>query len=552
MSVSNNFLAKLREIQVRKDSMSRTIKDLLNDFQSTKIRIPAYQRSFVWESDKQRRFIESIFLQVPVPPIFLLERYEELDGEEGMVYEVIDGVQRLTTLANFESGKLALSGLEKLPDLNQAKISQLPPSVRDFFLARQIDTICIQSGTNPEVQFEVFSRLNQGAVALNAQELRNCMFHGEFNDFLIECSRNLTYRELLDQFPKFDKPADGKPDKNRMQDVEMVLRFFALNESYNPEQNRYPEPRTELLNDYMRAQIQKREIDQDYLQSLEDLFDQAACIVKEVFYPDQFRTFLNKPDKSYFVKTLNQSVFDVQMLGFLGYDQALILQYREVIRETFLDLCCYDRDFVDSISRSTNTKITERISIWRQQLASIFDNPDRYQKKLQLKKKLFSENKSCAISGEKIGSLDSCDVYNSQLCLRNKLEGNDIFRPKEKQERRSKNSSVEICIADIIYEFDDVKEAVIFTLDYTKRRIKGADFEYHIQRIQELPYCGTLEKLENLPLNKEGARRNWVIIERSIDGDDHLYFDISNRIETLRRLVELSSLFEFMQPFSAS
>ena len=133
MTVDYDFLNKIRQIQVVKNSMSRTIKDLLNEFQSTKIRIPDYQRSFVWDLDKQRRFIESIFLQVPIPPIFLLEKYEEVEGEERMIYEVIDGVQRLTTLANFESGKLKLSGLERLQDLNQAKLSQLPLSIRDFF-----------------------------------------------------------------------------------------------------------------------------------------------------------------------------------------------------------------------------------------------------------------------------------------------------------------------------------------------------------------------------------------------------------------------------------
>jgi uncharacterized protein with ParB-like and HNH nuclease domain len=337
MSVNSNFLKELQAIQVQKESASRPIKDLLNEFQSTKIRIPDYQRSFVWESDKQRRFIESIFLQVPIPPIFFLEKYEEIDDEMRMIHEVIDGVQRLTTLANFESGKLTLSGLERLPNLNQAKLSQLPLSVRDFFLTRKIDVIYIQSGTNPEVQFEVFDRLNQGAVALNAQELRNCMFHGEFNDFLVECSHNLIYRDLLASFPKFNKPVYGKPDKNRMQDVEMVLRFFTLREFYNNEQKKYPEPRTETLNDYMRKQTQKKELSKEYLTELENVFAGSLKMVKDVFYPDHFRSFLRKPEKVYFTKTLNQSIFDIQMLGFLDYDRNLVLEHKEIIRETFID-----------------------------------------------------------------------------------------------------------------------------------------------------------------------------------------------------------------------
>jgi len=547
MSVGNDFLVKLRKIQVVKNSMSRTIKDLLSEFQSTKIRIPDYQRSFVWEYDKQRRFIESIFLQVPIPPIFFLERYEELDGEEGMIYEVIDGVQRLTTLANFESGKLTLAGLERLPDLNQAKLSQLPASVKDFFLARQIDVICIQSGTNPEVQFEVFGRLNQGAVALNAQELRNCMFHGEFNNFLMECSRNLTYRELLGSFPKFNKPGDGKPDKNRMQDVEMVLRFFTLHDFYNPEQNKYPEARTEILNAYMRGQIQKKGLEQEYLEGLENLFVGALEVVKDVFYPDHFKSFLRKPEKAYFTTSLNQSIADIQMLGFLGYERDLILKYKDVVRETFIDLCCYDRDFIDSISRSTNTKVTERVSIWRQQLVSIFESPEPYQAKLALKKKLFSDNRPCVTSGEKITSLDNCDIYNGQLYLRSELEGNDIFKPREKQERKNKNSKVNLCIAGELYTADDIRDAVVITLDFIRGGIQDQDFEYHVQRIMQLPYCGNPAKLSKLQ-NKEGLPRSFIPVER----DQNLYFDIVGRSETLQRLSEISSLFGFMQPFSAA
>lgn len=332
MTVDNDFLAKIRQIQVVKNSVNKTIKDLLNEFQSTKIRIPDYQRSFVWELDKQCRFIESIFLQVPIPPIFLLEKFEDIEGEKQIVYEVIDGVQRLTTLANFESGKLKLSGLEGLQDLNQAKLSQLPLAIRDFFLTKEIDVIRIQSDTNPEVQFEVFGRLNQGAVALNAQELRNCMFHGEFNDFLLECSRTSVYRELLKTFPKFGKPADGKPDKNRMQDAELILRFFTLQEYYDPQLNAYPEIRTTALNRYMREQVQKEELNTTYLNDLQTKFIKAATLTKDVFYPDHYRRFIRKSDKADFTRALNQSVFDIQMLSFLEYEPDIILKHKDIGR----------------------------------------------------------------------------------------------------------------------------------------------------------------------------------------------------------------------------
>jgi len=94
MAIGNDFLANLKRNQVVKKTITRSIRDLIGDFQSAKIIIPSYQRTFVWDSVKQCRFIESIFLQIPVPPVFLLEKIEdrEDDVSGGVVFEVIDGV----------------------------------------------------------------------------------------------------------------------------------------------------------------------------------------------------------------------------------------------------------------------------------------------------------------------------------------------------------------------------------------------------------------------------------------------------------------------------
>jgi len=250
MPVGHNFLEQLRRVRVNKKVITRSIRDLIADFQSAKIVIPPYQRTFVWEPDKQCRFIESVFMDIPIPPLFFLEKFDE--EQEMTIFEIIDGVQRLTTLCNFINGKLKLSNLDNLPDLNQSTFQTLPSNISSIFNERQLNTIVIESDTHPEIQFEVFGRLNMGSVSLNAQELRNCMFHGDFNDFLVDCRKNFVYRHLLDSFPRLKPPKEGKPDKNRMLDVELILRFFALYDFYNKETNQYPESRVDTLNEYMR------------------------------------------------------------------------------------------------------------------------------------------------------------------------------------------------------------------------------------------------------------------------------------------------------------
>jgi hypothetical protein len=256
MPVDTEFLTQLGKTTVVQDTKLKSVKELIIDFQNERIHIPPYQRTFVWDNEKQCRFIESLFMNIPIPPIFLLSKNQK--NPEKPSFEVIDGVQRLTTLVNFHNGLLKLRGLLSLPDLNQATFANLPQNVQDFFLDRELYTVTIHKETHPEIQFEVFARLNQGSVSLNDQELRNCIFHGEFNDFLNHLSRNPQYRALLSPFGKFKPVLEGRTDRNRMLDVELILRFFALYELYgftNPSE--FLSAHSDTLNLYMRIRTGK-------------------------------------------------------------------------------------------------------------------------------------------------------------------------------------------------------------------------------------------------------------------------------------------------------
>ncbi|MEY3218758.1 MAG: hypothetical protein RIT27_115 [Pseudomonadota bacterium] len=160
MSIGKEFLGKLQNIKVSQRRSDRTIRNLLADFQQGKIIIPAYQRTFVWLTDIQCRFIESIFMNVPIPSVFFLEKTDE--GRK--VYEVLDGVQRLSTLNSFRNNTLRLRGLVKLPDLNQVTFSMLPTEITDFFLEQKISVVFIEEATTPDIRFEIFERLNQGSM----------------------------------------------------------------------------------------------------------------------------------------------------------------------------------------------------------------------------------------------------------------------------------------------------------------------------------------------------------------------------------------------------
>ena len=91
-----------------------TIKDMFNG--KDYILNPDFQRRLRWDRIKQSKLIESFIINVPIPPIFLYEK-------DYSVYEVMDGLQRITAIKEFYEDKYALEGLEIWPELNSKKYS---------------------------------------------------------------------------------------------------------------------------------------------------------------------------------------------------------------------------------------------------------------------------------------------------------------------------------------------------------------------------------------------------------------------------------------------
>lgn len=543
MPVGDNFLTQLKKVRVVKNTITRTVRDLMADFQSTKIVIPDYQRTFVWDSAKQYRFIESIFMDIPIPPLFLLEKFSNETGEK--IFEIIDGVQRVTTLGNFLNGTLKLSGLESLPDLNQATFRSLPLSISSLFLERQINIIIIESDTQPEIQFEVFGRLNQGSVSLNAQELRNCMFHGEFNDFLFECSRIPIYREILEPFAKFHQTKEGKPDKNRMLDVELILRFFSLYELYKPETNQYPEARGETLNTYMRARIANSSDDalpskSKNQEELESLLKKVLLMIQMTFNGKQFINFSVKKDKVDFCTSQNQAVFEIQMLGFADYSIADIENKTKIIYNAFLDLCSYDRNFIDAVSRATSSKLNERLGIWKNTLNLIMENPQPYLEKLEQKQQHFNSNPLCSSSRKTIETIDEADFVDCKLYHRFYSPSSEMISTKS-----SPNTDVKFILDGSEYDLGNVNDAIEFVIQFLTKRIKDDDFA--INRLAELKFIGTVDQLSSRV--DKSSKKFRPLHLRNRDSEE-LYIDISGcRSENLKNLECMASLFSFMSDF---
>lgn len=195
---------------------------------------PFYQRRPRWDQERQSRLIESFLINLPVPPIFLYERAYNS-------YEVMDGQQRITAIKEFFGNKLRLVGLQYWPELDGRTYDTLPTEVRKGIDRRSISSIVMLKESAPDdedairLREIVFERLNTGGVELERQEIRNALFHGDFNQMILDLSRHDVIRKAW-KLPLYHKDELQAGDKallenkffTRMEDAELVLRYFAL------------------------------------------------------------------------------------------------------------------------------------------------------------------------------------------------------------------------------------------------------------------------------------------------------------------------------------
>ncbi|ELY3538471.1 DUF262 domain-containing protein [Cronobacter sakazakii] len=276
------------EIRIVTEQARYPLNSILGMVSSDNYKIdPEYQRRHRWSNEKRSRLIESLIMNVPLPPIFLYE-YEYSN------YEVMDGLQRLTAIASFYDDVFQLEGLTKWPELNGKKYSQLPSQVRKGIDRRYISSIILlheTASTEEEannLKQMVFDRINSGGEKLTPQEKRNANFNGNMNRLCIKLSEN-DYLCKMWGIPLANKDDGSEISSARrednlfktMFDVELVLRFFAYRQR-NELQKR-------SLEDYLDFYLEKGNyFPSDTLKSLGALFEATVELVYEIFGPDAF------------------------------------------------------------------------------------------------------------------------------------------------------------------------------------------------------------------------------------------------------------------------
>ena len=352
---------KAKERTVKTQNVEYDLDTLVKRIEKGTIKLdPEYQRRHRWPPETSSRLIESLVLNIPIPVIFISQDVDVDDEVEESTarYTVIDGQQRLTAIYEFLKNNYKLQGLETLEELNGMKYRDLPPFLIRRIEERTIKCLRIDSTVDSQVKFDIFERLNTGSVKLEAQELRNATARGPFNSLAKKLSKNVNFQLLLQIDP--DNP-DNSNKVKKMEDVELVLRFFALREdNYNNLKKGFREFLTQRLVELNKStepqlKVYKKEFD-IYMEFIHDVVGERA-----------FAKYRCKDGELTKMSNFNAAVFDALCVGLTNTFTANdIIDDTEACKEAFKgyeQLFC-DEEFFAAVTGSVNdsAKVITRVN----------------------------------------------------------------------------------------------------------------------------------------------------------------------------------------------
>lgn len=317
---------------------------------------PEFQRRHRWSVEKQSALIESLIMNVPIPPIFLYEyKFSQ--------YEVMDGLQRLTAIANFYDNKFKLAGLTEWPELNGKGYSELPEQVQEGIDRRYISSIILLKETaksDSQADFMkqmVFDRINSGGEKLEPQERRNSNYNGPLNKLCIVLASDENFCNLWD-IPLPDivgnendvlTPREQHEFYRKMYDVELVLRFFSYRQRSSLQKGL-------TLESYLDKFLEKGNlIPDESREKMATLFLDTMKLAYDIFGPTAFWMYRKRKEKWGWYQRATTAIYEpltYTLSFFLDHAETLIAN-KDLIQNDLVGF--YMENYEDFEGRNTNT-----------------------------------------------------------------------------------------------------------------------------------------------------------------------------------------------------
>jgi hypothetical protein len=357
--------------KIRITTKNFTLREVVDLIGEREIELaPDFQRDYVWKQRQRTRLIESILLGIPLPAFYF---NQENDGS----YQVVDGVQRLSTVSIFmkDDHILDRSDLEYLHAHHGLKYSQLDTAAVRRFRSTQIVVHVIEPQTPDEVKYDIFGRVNTLGSPLSAQEIRHAMSKPRSRMLLKE----------LAELPAFDAATGGYfwrrdtegagpvRDSGRMTNRELALRFCAFRH-YSDEEYRQYSSLDAFLVEYTRrldgVSSKQAQISDSQLSSLRDDFVQAMANAEKILGKAAFRRW---PTDQLRRGPINRAVFESQAIALADYPLDKLIHRKDEIVSAFRR-AFEDKEYSKAVTVGTGDPkaVERRLQHTRQILAELF------------------------------------------------------------------------------------------------------------------------------------------------------------------------------------
>lgn len=323
--------------KIRITTKNFTLREVVEQIRMDEIDLsPDFQRAYVWKRRQRTRLIESILLGIPLPAFYF-------NQEEDATYQVVDGVQRLSTISLFmgDGHELEAADLEYLKDLDGLRYGQLDQASMRRFRSAQIVVHIIEPQTPDEVKYDIFGRVNTLGSPLSAQEIRHAMSRKRSRQFLLELSELPSFDEATGRnFFRRDRdnPSHWVRDTGRMMSRELALRFCAFLD-FDQEVYRQFSSLDAYLADFTKR-IDDRPASgpsfaDNQLVYMLHQFDRAMENAISVLGKHAFR---RNPASASKRGPINRAVFEAQATALAKFPSDLLAQYKDKVREKLLAL----------------------------------------------------------------------------------------------------------------------------------------------------------------------------------------------------------------------
>lgn len=313
------------ELDIKEAHMQ--VVTLLRRKEQDKIVIPPFQRNQVWKPQQKSRFIESLILNIPIPPFYISQ---DLDGK--MI--IVDGLQRSSAIFDFLNGDYALVGLEALPLLNgkyYSELGELQARIED----RELLLYILKPSVPMSIVYDIFNRINSNGTPLTRQEIRNCIYIGKATSLLAELAETDIFKAAIDK---------GVPSL-RMKDREAILRFFAFSA---------PNAREEYkgdLDDFLGKAMRKiNRMSDSEIAELKRRFSRVMQLTFQFFGSNNFRL----PTQNSRGR-INIALMDCISVFFDEKNDSELLNNKQTIIDRYYNNLLLNNEFRESIRISTGS-----------------------------------------------------------------------------------------------------------------------------------------------------------------------------------------------------